>query len=332
MEVEQSLIEKAKQIGGKIVLPEGKDERVLKAARKITDLGLADVVVLPRDDARYTAGKHSISLEGIELIEPSCSTNAKEFAEEYFRLRQHKGITLQEAEESMKDPLYFGAMMVHKGLVSSMVAGAANTTSDVLRPALRIVGTADNIPVVSSTFFMILDEFRGEKDKVFFFSDCAVVPDPTPEQLAAIGYSTAQTARRVFGIKDPKVAFLSFSSKGSAKHPLVEKVQKAVECAHCNYPDLTCDGELQLDAAIIPEVAQKKVPDSEVAGNAQVLIFPDLNAGNIGYKLVERLAGARAIGPIIQGLAKPVNDLSRGCSVEDIVLVSAVTLLMLAQK
>ena len=218
-------------------------------------------------------------------------------------------------------------MLVRHDKADASVAGAVSTTGDVLRAAIQVLGLAKGVKTVSSCFMMTLPEFRGVKDKVFMFGDCAVVPNPDAEQLASIAYSTAQTMKNLTG-EEPKVAMLSFSTKGSAKHEDIDKVLQALEIVRREHPELKVDGELQVDAAIIPQIGQRKAPDSEIAGNANVLIFPDLDAGNIGYKLTERFAGATATGPIIQGLAKPANDLSRGCSVGDIVDVSAIAMLM----
>jgi phosphate acetyltransferase len=247
-----------------------------------------------------------------------------EYANGFYELRKNKGVTIEQAEKTVKDPMYFGTMMVKLGHADGLVSGAVHTTGDLLRPGLQVIKTAQGISTVSSFFIMLVPDSTYGSNGMFLFSDCAVNPNPTAEQLAAIAISTAETAKNLCSM-EPKVAMLSFSTKGSADHELVEKVRKATDIAKQLRPDLQIDGELQLDAAIVQKVAEQKAPGSSVAGQANVLIFPDLQSGNIGYKLVQRLAKAEAIGPVCQGFAKPINDLSRGCNVEDIVNVVAVT-------
>lgn len=326
MSIILNIREKAKKRKKRVVLPEGTEERMIKAAKIILDEKIADVTLLGnKDEIKKLADANELSLNQVEVIEPLTSPDLEEYSNEYFELREKKGMAIDRAREFMKNPLFYGAMMVRKGMVDGSVAGSINTTGDVLRAGIHIIGLATGISSVSSSFLMILPEFLGQKDKVFVFADCAVIPDPDPNQLVSIAISSAKTMQDLVG-EEPKVAMLSFSTKGSAKHELVDKVTKATDLLRDFAPDLKVDGELQLDAAIIPDVAKKKSPESPVAGQANVLIFPDLDAGNIGYKLVQRMAKAEAIGPIIQGLAKPANDLSRGCSVDDIVNVTAIAM------
>jgi phosphate acetyltransferase len=277
-----------------------------------------------RADVLAKARELGVSLEGIEVIDPEESADFNSFSEKFYEMRKEKGVTMEKAVQTMKDTLFFAAMMVKLNMADGMVAGAINTTGNTLRPGLQIIKMAKGISVVSSCFIMEVPNKKYGDNGVLIFADCAVNPDPDSEQLAAIAVSSAATGKALCGI-EPRVAMLSFSTKGSAKHELVDKVAKAYETVKTLAPELNVDGELQADAALVEEVGQLKSPGSPVAGKANVLIFPDLQSGNIGYKLVQRLAGAEAIGPICQGFAKPVNDLSRGCSVEDIVSVVAIT-------
>ncbi|TRO79138.1 phosphate acetyltransferase [Trichloromonas acetexigens] len=310
-----------------VVLPEGYDDRMVQAAGRIVKEGLAKVVLLGNPDTlKKKAAELGASLDGVELLEPKDSPRLGAYVDELVALRKSKGLTAEEAKKLLTgaDNLYYGAMMVRLGDAGGAVAGADNTTGDVLRAAFQVIGTAPGMKTVSSVFLMVTKTPEFGENGVICFADCAVNPNPDAQALAEIAVSTAGSCKSFLGV-DARVAMLSFSTKGSAAHDDVDKVLKALEIAKGMAPGLQIDGELQADAALLPKVGAKKAPGSSVAGKANTLIFPDLDAGNIGYKLVERLAGAEAVGPIIQGLAKPVNDLSRGCSVEDVISVAAIT-------
>lgn len=318
---------KAQKVNGTIVLPEAMDERTLQATETILREKMAKVVLIG-DVAEVNdfAKAKGYDISGATIWNPNDCPNIEEYTDFFFEKRKKKGISREDAAKIVRDPLFFGAILVKFGKVSGMVAGAVNTTGAVLKAALQVVGVKPGLATVSSSFIMVTPDFLGE-DRVFLFGDCAVVPNPTAEQLADIAISTAETRASLIG-DEPRVALLSFSSKGSAKHELVDKVTSALEIIKARNVNFEIDGELQLDAAIIPAIGAKKAPGSGVAGTANVLIFPDLQAGNIGYKLVQRFAKAEAIGPVIQGLAAPICDLSRGCSAEDIVNTTALVLLM----
>ena len=310
-----------------VVLPESYDDRMIQAAEVITSDNLAQVVMLGDPATLETkAGELGVSLKGVELIDPQSAARLEDYVAELVKLREKKGMTPDQARATLtgEDNLFFGAMMVHKGDAGGMVAGAYNTTGDVLRAAFQVIGTAPGMKTVSSVFLMVTRNPDFGENGVLCFADCAVNPNPNAQALAEIAVSTATSCKSFLGV-DARVAMLSFSTKGSASHEDCDKVLEALEIAKKLAPGLQIDGELQADAALLPKVGEKKAPGSAVAGKANTLIFPDLDAGNIGYKLVERVAGAEAVGPIVQGLAKPVNDLSRGCSVDDIVSVSAIT-------
>lgn len=323
------LLSSARALKRVVVLPESDDERVLKAASKVLEIDGAKIILLGKKD-EILARAGSLELSKAQFIDISTSEYFDDFASTLFELRKAKGMSQDEAKELILRPEYFGTMLVYKGIAHAMVSGAKTTTADTIRPALQFVKMKDGISTVSGAFVMVLDgenqKDESKKDeRVWFFADCAITPRPDAQQLAGIALSTANTAKS-FGY-EPKVAFLSYSTGDSAKGEMIDFVKEALEIAQKAAPDIAMDGPMQFDAAVDSKVAKSKMPNSKVAGQANVFIFPDLNCGNITYKAVQRSANALAIGPILQGLKKPVNDLSRGCSVDDVVntvLISAI--------
>jgi len=310
--------EKAKADIKRIVYPESTEPRILQACEEIIKQGLAKPVLIGKpDEINAKIAELNLDLPEIEIIDPADFPDYEKYANELFKLRKEKGMTLEEADKTLQDLTYFGTMMVHMDDADGLVSGSCHSTGDTVRPALQIIKTKEKYHKVSGLFLMILD------DKTYLFADSAVTIDPTAQELAEIAIDSEKTAKK-FGI-EPKVAMLSFSTKGSAKHELVDKVVEATKIVKEKEPGLIVDGEMQVDAAIVPEICDSKCPGCALCGDANVLIFPDLQSGNIAYKLVERLAKAKAVGPILQGLSKPVNDLSRGCNVQDIVDVTAIT-------
>ena len=323
----ENIKQRAKENIKTIILPEAEDERVLEAASKVVMQGFANIILLGNENKiKDDAKKLNINLEGITIIDPQTSAKNKEYKEKLYELRKHKGLTIEQAEELIKQPIYYGMMMLkdEECEADGLVSGAAHSTSDTLRPALQILKTAPNTKLVSAFFVMCVPNCEYGENGTFIFGDSGLNQNPTADELSEIAISSSKSFKQLVGT-EPKVAMLSYSTYGSAKSELTEKVIEATKLVKEKAPNLCADGELQLDAAIVPEIAKSKAPESEVKGNANVLIFPDLNAGNIGYKLVQRLAKAEAYGPLCQGIAKPVNDLSRGCSADDIVGVVAIT-------
>ena len=325
MDLLQDIITRAKANKQRIVLPEGTEERTLRAADKLLADGVASIILIGNktEISQLAASYGLTNIDLATIVDPLNHEKKAAYADLLFQLRQKKGMTPEKAAVLVENPLYLGCLMIKAGDADGEIAGAQNTTGDVLRPALQIVKTAPGISCVSGAFLMFLKDKSYGDNGLLVFADCAVMPNPTAAELAQIAVSTAQTTRDIVGA-DPKVAMLSFSTKGSASHEMVDKVVEATRLAKEMAPDLKIDGELQADAAIVDVVAAQKAPGSEIAGKANVLVFPTLEVGNIAYKLVQCLAGAQAVGPILQGIAAPVNDLSRGCSVDDIYKMVAI--------
>ncbi len=331
-ELMNSIRSKAASLSKHIVLAEGEESRIIKAALKIKELGIAKITLLGNAEVAQKAVP-DLDISGLTFVDYKNSDKKAEYANLLYELRKNKGLTLEDANKLVEKPLYYGCLMVKNGDADGLVGGSITATSEVLRPALQIIKTAKGVKTVSSCFIMVFPESKQYGDNgVLVFGDCAVNIAPTSEQLADIAVSTAQSAKVLAGIEEPKVAMLSFSTMGSAKGPEVEKVQIATQLVKENNPDMCVDGEMQLDAAIVPEVGALKAKGSNVAGHANVLVFPSLEAGNIGYKLAQRFGHAEAVGPICQGFAGAVNDLSRGCSSEDVVDVVAITVLQAAAQ
>ncbi len=321
----EDIKQRAKQDIKTIVLPESNDLRVLKAVEKILKEGYADIILIGnKEKVEAFAKENEVNLTGVKIVDPQTSEKFSFYANEFYELRKAKGMTLEKAKEYMKDYVYFGMMMVKEKDADGLVSGACHSTADTLRPALQILKTAPGTKLVSAFFLMVVPNCEYGENGAFVFGDCGLNEYPDPEALSEIAISSAKSFEQLVG-KEPRVAMLSYSSYGSAHSPLTDKVVEATKILKEKMPDLVADGELQLDAAIIPEIAASKAPGSPLEGKANTLIFPDLDAGNIGYKLVQRLAKAEAYGPLCQGIARPVNDLSRGCSADDIAGVVAIT-------
>ena len=321
----ESIKQRAKQNIKTIILPEAEDKRVLEAASKVIAQGFAKVILIGnKEQVEKDSKENNIDLSGVEIIDIKSSTKKQEYAQKLFELRQAKGMTEEEASKLIEEPIYFGMMMLKNGEADGLVSGAAHSTSNTLRPALQILKTAPNTKLVSAFFVMCVPNCEYGEHGTFIYGDSGLNQNPNADELSEIAISSAKSFKSLVEA-EPKVAMLSYSTYGSAKSELTEKVIEATKLVKEKAPDLLVDGELQVDSAIIPEVSKSKAPGSPIEGNANVLIFPDLNAGNIGYKLTQRLAKAEAYGPLCQGIAKPVNDLSRGCSADDIVGVVAIT-------
>ena len=331
MTVIEKIIQKVKKNKKTIILPESMDERVLKAANKIIKEDIANIILIGDKESVEKKNK-DINLTKVTFINPKNCSLTNIFIDKLFELRKEKGMTKEEAKKLLtEDYMYFACMLVKEGMADGVVSGACHSSSNTLRPALQIIKTKKDCKLVSAFFFMEVPNCNYGEDGAFVFADCGLVQDPNSEELAYIAKSSSESFELLTG-KKSKIAMLSHSSKGSAKHELVDKVVDSVKIANKKFPELQLDGELQLDAAIVPEIGKSKAPDSKIAGKANTLIFPNLDAGNIGYKLVERLGKAKAYGPITQGIAAPINDLSRGCSVDDIVGVVAITALQAQKK
>jgi phosphate acetyltransferase len=324
MEILKRVYQNAQKYQKRIVLPEGAEPRTLRATEIVLNQKLAQIILLGNpEEIIQAATEIGVNIEGATIVNPKTDQRREAYADLMVEIRKSKGLTREAALELLNDPLYFAPMMIKSGDADGELAGAINATGDVLRPALQYVKTLPGVSVVSGAFLMFVNPHFGHEG-ILVFADCAVMPDPDERQLAEIAVTTAKTAKAIVGM-DPRVAMLSFSTMGSAQHPLVDKMSNATRIARELDPDLKIDGEMQLDAALIPEVGRLKAPNSEVAGRANILVFPGLEAANIGYKLVQRLGKAEAVGPILQGMAAPINDLSRGCSVIDIVNMVAIT-------
>jgi len=325
MEFVEKIKEQARKTSKVIVLPEGREKRILRAAEVILKENIARIILLgDKDEILSVAKKERVNIDGILIVNPLTSEKRELYAQKFYELRKKKGVSLDESTKILKDPMYYATMMVYLGDADGAVGGAAHHTSWALRPPLQVFKRMRNIKTVSAYFVMVVPECPYGEKGLFIFADSGMVTNPNAEQLAEIAIVSAETAKSLIGI-EPRVAMLSFSTKGSGKNSIVDKVVEATSIAQRRRPDLLIDGELQGDAALVPSIAARKAPGSSVAGRANVLIFPDLNCGNIAYKLTERLAKAQAYGPLVQGLTKQVNDLSRGCSVQDIVGVTAIT-------
>ena len=327
MNLLEHIVARAKSDKQRIVLPEATEERTLRAADRVLADDLANLILIGNpEEIKSLAEKWDLhNIDKATIVDPENNPKAEEYATLLAELRKKKGMTIEQARELVKNPLYLGCMIIKTEGADGQISGALSTTGDTLRPALQIIKCAPGVTCVSGAMLMLTHEHQYGDDGIIVMGDVAVTPVPTAEQLAQIAVCTAQTARSVAGIQDPRVAMLSFSTKGSAKHEVVDKVVEATRIAHELAPELKLDGELQADAALVPAVGEKKAPGSAIAGHANVLVVPCLEVGNISYKLVQRLGDAIAIGPILQGIARPVNDLSRGCSVEDIYYMVAIT-------